>query len=246
MYVREQPTRLHLVRHGEVDEAYHQVFGGSIDMELSATGHEQAKSLAKFLQGRNFDHIYRSPMVRVRQTAKPLLDALGREAEVIDELREVDFGVWTGHKWHEIQGKFGVDAEDWLVHLENGDVAEAEPMDGYRSRIRGSLEQMMGEGAGTGRACAVPRRRDPDAVSPAARRAVFENGPLRGRLRQPERHRAPLEPRRNQAAQLRPLAVAGREWSGVAKYLVQAFRELRRERSHLTSVAPGRFNFAGC
>ena len=148
MYVREQPTRLHLVRHGEVDEAYHQVFGGSIDMELSATGHEQAKSLAKFLQGRNFDHIYRSPMVRVRQTAKPLLDALGREAEVIDELREVDFGVWTGHKWHEIQGKFGVDAEDWLVHLENGDVAEAEPMDGYRSRIRGSLEQMMGEGAG--------------------------------------------------------------------------------------------------
>ena len=92
MYVREQPTRLHLVRHGEVDEAYHQVFGGSIDMELSATGHEQAKGLAKFLQGRNFDHIYRSPMVRVRQTAKPL--------------------------------------------------------DGYRSRIRGSLEQMMGEGAG--------------------------------------------------------------------------------------------------
>ncbi|MBT7910459.1 MAG: histidine phosphatase family protein, partial [Verrucomicrobia bacterium] len=90
MYVREQPTRLHLVRHGEVDEAYHQVFGGSIDMELSLLGHEQAKSLAKFLNGRNFDRIYRSPMIRVRQTAKPLLDALEREAEVIDDLREVD------------------------------------------------------------------------------------------------------------------------------------------------------------
>ena len=117
-------------------------------MELSATGHRQAKDLANFLKGRNFDHIYRSPMVRVRQTAKPLLDALGREAEVIDELREVDFGVWTGHKWHEIQEKFGVDAADWLVHLENGDVAEAEPMNGYRSRIHGSLEQMMSEGEG--------------------------------------------------------------------------------------------------
>ncbi len=148
MYVRERPTRLHLVRHGEVDEAYHQVFGGSIDMELSPVGHDQAKGLAKFLQCHNYDYIYRSPMVRVQQTAKPLLDALGREAEVIGDLREVDFGVWTGHKWHEIQEKFGVDAEDWLVHLENGDVDEAESMDGYRSRIRGSLEHMMGEGSG--------------------------------------------------------------------------------------------------
>ena len=148
MYSREKATRLHLVRHAEVDEAYHEVFGGQIDMELSPVGHEQAKGLAKFLNGRTFDRIYRSPMVRVRQTAKPLLDALGREAEVIDDLREVDFGVWTGHKWHEIQEKFGVDAEDWLVHLENGDVAEAEPMVECRSRIRGSLEQMMDEGAG--------------------------------------------------------------------------------------------------
>ena len=148
MYCREKATRLHLVRHAEVDEAYHEVFGGQIDMELSPVGHEQAKGLAKFLNGRTFDRIYRSPMVRVRQTAKPLLDALGRKAEVIDDLREVDFGVWTGHKWHEIQEKFGVDAEDWLVHLENGDVAEAEPMVECRSRIRGSLEQMMDEGAG--------------------------------------------------------------------------------------------------
>ena len=148
MYCREKPTRLHLVRHGEVDEAYHEVFGGQIDMELSPLGHEQARRLAKFLGDRHFDRIYCSPMLRVRQTAKPLLDALGREAEVIDDLREVDFGVWTGHKWHEIQEKFGVDAEDWLVHLENGDVAEAEPMVECRSRIRGSLEQMMDEGAG--------------------------------------------------------------------------------------------------
>ena len=148
MYCREKPTRLHLVRHGEVDEAYHEVFGGRIDMELSPLGHEQAKCLAQFLSGRTFDRIYLSPMIRVQQTAKPLLNVLGREAQVVDDLREVDFGVWTGHKWHEIQEKFGLDAEDWLVHLENGDVAEAESMDGCRSRIRGSLGQMMNEGAG--------------------------------------------------------------------------------------------------
>ncbi|MDP7048792.1 MAG: histidine phosphatase family protein [Verrucomicrobiota bacterium] len=147
MFCREKPTRLHLVRHGEVDEAYHEVFGGQIDMELSPNGHEQAKCLAKFLGRRHFDRVYRSPMVRVRQTAEPLLDALGREAEVIDDLREVDFGVWTGYKWDEIQENFNADAEDWLLHLENNDIAEAESMDGYRSRIQCSLDRMMNEGA---------------------------------------------------------------------------------------------------
>ena len=148
MYCREKPTRLHFVRHAEVDEAYHEVFGGRIDMELSPLGHEQAKYLAKFLGRRTFDRIYLSPMIRVRQTAKPLLDVLGRQAQVVDDLREVDFGVWTGHKWHEIQEKFGLDAEDWLLHLENGDVAEAESVDGCRSRIRGSLGRIMKEGVG--------------------------------------------------------------------------------------------------
>ena len=76
MYCREKPTRLHLVRHGEVDEAYHEVFGGQIDMELSPLGHEQARRLAKFLGDRHFDRIYCSPMLRVRQTAKPLLLSL--------------------------------------------------------------------------------------------------------------------------------------------------------------------------
>ena len=96
MSCREQSTRLHLVRHGEVAEEYHQVFGGRIDMELSPLGHRQAKRLAKFLDDCPFDLIYRSPMVRGRQTAEPLLDALGQAAVVIDDLREVDFGVWTG------------------------------------------------------------------------------------------------------------------------------------------------------
>ena len=107
---------------------------------------------------------------------------------MIDELREVDFGVWTGHKWHEIHEKFGVDAEDWLVHLESGDVAEAEPMDGYRSRISGSLEQMMGEGEGQDVLVLCHGGVIRIAVGPAARRAIFENGSFRGRLRQLDRH----------------------------------------------------------
>ncbi|MGZ5545539.1 MAG: histidine phosphatase family protein, partial [Limisphaerales bacterium] len=43
-------TRLYLIRHGEVEKAYHRVFGGRIDMELSPLGHDQVKALARFLK----------------------------------------------------------------------------------------------------------------------------------------------------------------------------------------------------
>ena len=42
----ESPTRLYLIRHGEVEERYHRVFGGRIDMDLSPLGSEQAAAVA--------------------------------------------------------------------------------------------------------------------------------------------------------------------------------------------------------
>ena len=56
------PTRLFLLRHGEVETRYHRIFGGRIDMELSPRGHEQAKTLAAYLAGTHFNSIYVSVM----------------------------------------------------------------------------------------------------------------------------------------------------------------------------------------
>ena len=62
------PTRLFLIRHGEVEDQYHRIFGGSrIDMNLSPRGHEQASALARYLQGKAFAAIYVSPMLRAQK-----------------------------------------------------------------------------------------------------------------------------------------------------------------------------------
>ncbi len=66
-------TNLFLIRHAEVETRYHRTFGGQIDMDISARGHEQAATLAKYLGPKSFDAIYASPMKRVQQTLKPLL-----------------------------------------------------------------------------------------------------------------------------------------------------------------------------
>ena len=68
------PTRLLLIRHGEVEPRHQHTFGGRIDMNLSARGQEQAKTLAEYLRGKTIDAIYASPMKRVQQTLAPFLN----------------------------------------------------------------------------------------------------------------------------------------------------------------------------
>src|SRR5271169_6858855 len=89
-------TRLLLIRHAEVEARYQGVFGGQIDMELSPRGHEQAAALARYLHQKTVSAIYASPMKRVQQTLRPwVVNGVPRPI-ILPELREVDFGVWTG------------------------------------------------------------------------------------------------------------------------------------------------------
>lgn len=141
-------TRLHLLRHGEVEERYHRIFGGRIDMELSKTGHDQAKALARYLKKHPVDHTYASPMKRVHQTFKPYIEMGGPEPKVMHDLREVDFGDWTGLSWQQVHDQFGRSAFDWLEHLEAGEIPNAETADGYRSRVQPCLRHVLGEHEG--------------------------------------------------------------------------------------------------
>lgn len=143
-----QPTRLFLLRHGEVETRYHRVFGGRIDMELSERGHEQAGRLSNWLARRPFDAVYASPMRRVQLTLDPFRRHFAGEVTVLPGLREVDFGDWTGLGWDEVQQRFGVSAYDWLQLLERNHVAGAENLQHYHERIAQCLEVILREQAG--------------------------------------------------------------------------------------------------
>ncbi|MFO1499970.1 MAG: histidine phosphatase family protein [Verrucomicrobiota bacterium] len=144
----DSPTRLYLIRHGEVEARYQRVFGGRIDMELSPLGKEQARALALYLQAVPFDSIFVSPMKRVQQTVEKLVEHQTKAPVVLSELREVDFGCWTGLAWDEIQARFGISAYDWLTQLEQGLINEAEPFPQFRARIDRAVQQILGAGAG--------------------------------------------------------------------------------------------------
>ncbi len=112
-------------------------------MDISPRGHQQAAMLADFLRRKRFDAIYASPMKRVQQTLAPLLTNGAPRPIVVPDLREVDFGDWTGHDWDAVQKKFGASAFEWLHHLERGTIPNAEPLANYRARVEPCLREIL-------------------------------------------------------------------------------------------------------
>ena len=63
---------------------------GPVDPPLSERGQEQARRLADYLGGEAIGSVWSSPMLRARETAAPLAEALGAEVLVDHELAEYD------------------------------------------------------------------------------------------------------------------------------------------------------------
>ena len=138
-----RPTRLLLIRHGEVEPRHQHTFGGQIDMNLSARGHEQAKTLAQYLRGKTIDAIYASPMKRVQQTLAPFLDNGAPPQTILPALREVDFGDWTGLGWQAVSEQFGFEAHEWLDQLEFDGAPNGESGKSFRARVEPCLREII-------------------------------------------------------------------------------------------------------
>ncbi len=141
-------TRLWLIRHAEVESNYQNKFGGRIDMDLSPQGHLQALALGKYLGNFVFDACYASPMKRVQQTlASMQLEGMPRPT-VLEGLREIDFGDWTGLSFEEVFAQYNIHPFTWLDQIEAAGIRNGESSAVFGGRVRPCLEQILAEGHG--------------------------------------------------------------------------------------------------
>lgn len=139
----QRSAELWLIRHAEVEARYQNVFGGRIDMDLSPLGHRQAAALARYLHRHPLDAVYASPMKRVQQTMAPMMCNGTPKPTVVPDLREVDFGDWTGLAWAQVQERFGVSAFSWLDQLEGAAIPNAESAHALRQRVEPCLQRIL-------------------------------------------------------------------------------------------------------
>lgn len=81
-------TRIHLVRHGEVDNPTGELYGRQPGFHLTQLGHSMAARLGEFFRERDVRVIYSSPLERAVETATPTAQALGLEINTREGLIE--------------------------------------------------------------------------------------------------------------------------------------------------------------
>jgi broad specificity phosphatase PhoE len=96
-----QTGRIVLVRHGETEWSRDHKHTSYTDLPLTEIGAEQARALGKRLAGHDFDAVFVSPRLRATQTCE--LAGFGARGEVLDDLREWDYGDYEGLTTAEIR-----------------------------------------------------------------------------------------------------------------------------------------------
>lgn len=138
--------KLYLIRHGQTDWNIEGKIQGKTDIPLNQTGLHQARLLAEGMKQRKIAAIYSSPLHRARQTAELLAGEKGLPVRVLPELREVDFGLWEGRTWEEIEKEYSRDFHRWEENPALGMPTGGETLQSCKKRCRAAVEQILEDG----------------------------------------------------------------------------------------------------
>jgi probable phosphoglycerate mutase len=83
-----------LVRHGETEWSLSGQHTSRTDLPLTENGRQRTEPLRRALSGRSFALVLCSPLRRARETCE--LAGFGDRAEIVEDLREWDYGEYEG------------------------------------------------------------------------------------------------------------------------------------------------------
>jgi alpha-ribazole phosphatase len=107
-------TRFWLIRHGEpAEETRHRCYG-SLDLGLSETGRTQMAQVAECLKSESMAAVYTSPRSRALEGARLLGAVLSCSIEIVQDLREIDFGDFEGLAYDEIAARYPDLYRQWM------------------------------------------------------------------------------------------------------------------------------------
>lgn len=136
--------KFYLLRHGQTRWNIEGKIQGKTDIPLNETGMEQAECLAGAMADCRARALFSSPLLRARQTAGIVAEKTGLEVTVLPELKEVDFGLWEGRTWKDIEENYPVDYKNWEKNPARAAPTGGELRQSCMNRSRSAVEQMLG------------------------------------------------------------------------------------------------------
>ncbi len=146
----DNATRLILVRHGETALTQQGRYSGRGDVPLSDQGEAQAMAAGGRVAGisRDVTAVVSSPLMRCVRTAEHISAEVGGvPVTVVDDLIEVDFGVWEGLTFAEVQEGWPTEMAAWMASTSVAPPG-GESFQAAAKRVRGAMATVLQTYAG--------------------------------------------------------------------------------------------------
>lgn len=141
-------TRLYLTRHGQTEWNLIGIMQGSKESSLTEKGITQALQLGKRLEKTRLDIVYSSSSQRALSTAKLIVGKRNLPIIEVGDLTELNFGIWEGLKYEEIQSKY---AEQYQAFWNTPHLLKdfpGETFDHFKTRVVGAIQRIIAENEG--------------------------------------------------------------------------------------------------
>ncbi|MBS7241219.1 MAG: histidine phosphatase family protein [Treponema sp.] len=131
---------IQLIRHGKTKGNLEKRFaGGRTDDSLCTQGKEELNSFVSENIYLNTDEVFSSPMNRCLETAEIIFPE--HKARIIEEFRELDFGIFENKNHQELNGN--QDYQKWLDSGGKGNIPGGEKMDDFANRTMAGFNKMI-------------------------------------------------------------------------------------------------------
>jgi len=138
-----------LVRHGQTTWTSRRQFIGRTDVPIDAEGRRQAKGLIPCIRRMKPGRFFCSPLRRARETARIIGDDIGLDAELDQDICEIDFGRWEGMSFEDIASSDPDLVGRWAVWEKDFSFPEGESLIAFLGRVKRSADRMVADPAST-------------------------------------------------------------------------------------------------
>ena len=135
------PTRLYLIRHGEVSRVGY--CNGQVDIPLTASGKRQMERVARLLRQYPIRAVYASDLTRALWGAKKIAGYRRLKVAIYPGLREKCFGKWEGLSLGKIRLQFPNEWRDWMERPDRARPTGGESYREVEMRVRPIFKKIL-------------------------------------------------------------------------------------------------------
>ena len=135
--------RIILIRPGATEFDEQGRIQGTLDIPLSPTGQKQTSEVVEAVQREPIDTIYSSPCQSAKQTAEALAAIVGAKSKTLEELHNIDHGLWQGMLVSDVKSKQPRVYRQWQDNPETVCPPQGEALLAAKARVAAVLRKMI-------------------------------------------------------------------------------------------------------